>query len=212
MRRLCIGFKNRGIFLGAMCVALSSCNYIADRGLDALDPFRVSAGLGSVIGVRFRNIGLVDSGLMVGLKPRSTALGWRYGVPLFFRKADKLMDADQAEIVKTTSITGLEYGQGSYASARSSIAILPGLLTWADSTPSKYDWSVPDEGEEYDDRTWIWAPSSFPKNRYAQIHAFDGELEVGLLVYIETGTSLGELADFVLGFIFIDIAGDDDRL
>jgi hypothetical protein len=202
----------RSLLPALIVLPVSSCGYIADRGLDALDPFRISVGLGSVIGVRFRNIGLFDSGLMVGLKPRSTALGWRYGVPLFFRKGDPLMDADQAEIVKTTSITGLEYGQGSYTSARSSIAILPGLLTWADSTPSKYDWSVPDEGEEYDARTWIWAPSSFPKNRYAQIHAFDGEIEVGLLVYIETGTSLGELADFVLGFIFIDIAGDDDRL
>jgi hypothetical protein len=204
--------RKRRFALGALCALSSSCGYIADRGLDALDPFRISAGLGSVAGVRFRNIGLIDTGLMVGLKPRSTALGWRYGVPLFFQNGDPLMDADQAEIVKTTSITGLEYGQGSYASARSSIAILPGLLTWADSTPSKYDWSVPDEGDEYDDHTWIWAPSSFPKNRYAQIHAFDGELELGLLVYVETGTSLGELADFVLGFIFIDIAGDDDRL
>jgi hypothetical protein len=37
-------------------------------------------------------------------------------------------------------------------------------------------------------------------------------VEVGLLVYVETGTSLGELADFLLGFIFIDIAGDDGRL
>jgi hypothetical protein len=208
--RIC--FRKRRIVLGALCALSSSCNYIADRGIDALDPFRISAGLGSVVGVRFRNIGLVDSGLMVGLKPRSTALGWRYGVPLFFRKADKLMDADQAEIVKTTSITGLDYSQASYASARSSIAILPGLLTWADSTPSKYDWSVPEEGEDYDDRTWIWAPASFPRNRYAQIHAFDGEIEVGLLVYIETGTSLGELADFFLGFFFIDIAGDDERL
>jgi hypothetical protein len=195
-----------------MCVLPAfSCNYIADRGLDYLDHIRVGAGAGTVAGLRFRNLGLIDSGLMLGLKPRSTALGWRYGVPLLFLR-DPLMDADQAEIIKVTSITGLDYGKGSYHSARSSLAILPGILTWADSTPTEYEWSVPEEGEEYDARTWIWAPASFPKNRYAQVHAFDWEIELGLVVYIEVGYSIGEMADFLLGFFLIDIAGDDDRL
>ena len=148
---------------------------------------------------------------MMGIKPHAAALGLRYGRPLYFDQRDPLMDADQAEIIKTTSIIDLDYGKGIYRSARTSAALLPALFTWTDSTPAGYDWLVPDEGSDYRDRQWLWSPETFRSNRFAQIHAFDIEIGLGLFVYVESGFSLGETLDFLLGFLFIDIAGDDGR-
>ena len=48
-------------------------------------------------------------------------------------------------------------------------------------------------------------------HRYAQIHAFDVELELGLGVYLDAGWSPGEVLDFVLGLFTLDLAGDDGR-
>ena len=45
------------------------------------------------------------------------------------------------------------------------------------------EWEVPEEGEDFDDRAWIWSSQGFRDARYEQIHAFDVEFEAGLLVY-----------------------------
>jgi hypothetical protein len=201
----------RGPLLLALALALPGCRYLGNRTLDFLDQFRGSVGAGSVAGVRVRALGAVDTGIMMGMKPRAAALGWRYGTPLFFHEADGRVDADQAEIIKTTSIVGLEYATGRYRSARTSAALLPGLFTWTDATPDGYEWQVPEEGNDFRERRWIWNPETWRKNRYAQIHAFDIEAEVGLFVYLDVGFSPGELLDFLLGFVGIDIAKDDHR-
>jgi hypothetical protein len=197
-----------------MQLSLGGCNYVADRGLDFLDQYRVAIGLGSVAGLRFRNLGLVDSGLMIGVKPKAAALGWKYGTPLFFHEKDTRLDADQAEIIKTTSIIDLDYAKGTYWSARNSAAILPAIFTWTDATPrsGEYAWLVPEKGDCFDDRHWLWSGAAFGTNRYAQIHAFDNEFEIGFLVYLDVGWSLGESFDFLLGLFTIDLAKDDSRL
>ena len=199
------------VLLLAICL-LTSCRYLGDRGLDFLDQFRGSVGVGTEVGVRGRAAGLAETGLMFGAKPNATAIGWRYGKPLFLNSRDVRFDGDQAEIIKTTSVINLDYATGAYDTARSSWAIVPFLLTWADSTPTAYEWTVPEEGEEFKDKHWIWSGETTKNNRYAQIHAFDVELEVGLLVYVDTGFSLGETLDFLLGIFTIDIARDDGRL
>ena len=43
-------------------------------------------------------------------------------------QSDGRLDADQAEIFRTTSVTGLDYTRGSYTSAKESIAVVPALL------------------------------------------------------------------------------------
>jgi hypothetical protein len=43
------------------------------------------------------------------------------------------------------------------------------------------------------------------------IHAWDVELEIAIVAYIELGFSPGEAIDFWLGLLTIDIAGDDGR-
>lgn len=196
----------------ASVLALGACQYSLDRALDFTDQFRLVAGVGSVAGARMSSCGVVETGLMIGLKPRAAALGWRYGIPYYFDQKDPRMDADQAEILRTTSVIGLDYATGSYASARESWALLPALLTWTDSTPEDYEWCVPEDGVEFHASSWIWSSGGFDRGRYAQIHAFDIEFDVGLFIYLDTGYSPGEFVDFLLGFLTIDIARDDGRL
>jgi hypothetical protein len=192
-----------------LLLALAGCRYLRDRAADLLDPFRASVGVGSVAGVRVRAVGVVDTGLMMGVKPRASALGWRYGTPLHFSPKDRKLDADQSELIRSTSLTGLDLGAGSYRSARTSAAILPGIFTWTDATPTGYEWLVPEEGEDFRERHWVWSRETSRRNRYAQIHAFDVEAEVAVLAYLELGLSPGEIADFLLGFVGIDLAKDD---
>ncbi|MEN8151776.1 MAG: hypothetical protein ABFS86_18310 [Planctomycetota bacterium] len=197
----------------AICLlACSGCTYLGDRALDLVDPYRISVGAGSTVGVRACKLGLIDTGLMVGVKPNAAALGWRYGEPRFFNQQDTTFDADQAEIVKTSSIRRYDYATGDYRSATGSAAILPALFTWTDTTPTSYDWTISDGDDDYDDLNWLWEPGSFSDQRYSQVHAFDIELDIGLGVYLELGISPGEVVDFWLGWLLIDIAMDDGRL
>jgi hypothetical protein len=193
----------------AFLLALGGCRYLRDRGADLLDPFRASVGVGSVAGVRVRAVGVVDTGLMMGVKPRASALGWRYGTPLHFSAKDRTLDADQSEVIRSTSLTGLDLAAGSYRSARTSAALLPGIFTWTDATPTGYEWLVPEEGEDFRERHWVWSRETSRRNRYAQVHAFDVEVEVAALAYLELGLSPGEIADFFLGFVGVDLAKDD---
>lgn len=192
-----------------LLLLLASCRYVGNRASDFLDQFRGAVGIGTTLGVRGRALGVVDTGLMVGVKPRAAALGWRYGEPLFFSEKDHRMDADQAEVIKTTTVVGLDYATGSYKTARTSAAILPGLFTWTDATPRDYAWLVPEDAEDFRERRWIWSGETRRTNRYARIHAFDIEVEAAILAYIDLGWSPGEFVDFLLGILTIDIAKDD---
>ena len=200
------------LLLPVALLVLSSCQYVGDRAMDFADQFRATAGAGVTVGLWGRKLGLFDTGLMIGLKPRATALGWKYGIPLWTDLSDNLVDGDQVAIVKGTHIYGLDYGKGSYDSAWTSVAVLPGILSWGDSTPDDYEWVVPEEGDVYDDQYWIWSEKGFEQNRFAQIHAFDIEMEAAFVLYLSGGYSPGETVDFLLGLILIDIAGDDGRL
>ncbi|MCZ6572128.1 MAG: hypothetical protein O7C98_03055 [Planctomycetota bacterium] len=210
MARTASAAARAAVLLGLLAVC--SCVYLRDRGMDFLDQWRVGVGAGSVIGVRYKALGLIDTGLMVGIKPNASALGWVYGAPFYFNKTDPRFMADQAELIKTTSIVGLNYGTGAYRSATTSFFLLPAVFTWADSTPLDYEWQVPETGEDFKDRTWLWSGHNLRENRYAQIHAFDIEAGIGLGVYLDAGWSPGEALDFLLGILTIDLAKDDGRL
>ncbi len=191
---------------------LGSCNYLADRALDAIDPFRVAIGVGTVGGIRGEALGLLDTGIYFGLKPNAMALGLRYGRPYFVDLGDGRLVGDQSEIIVNTSVVNMDIGQGSYAYGSRNVAVLPALLSWVDATPENYAWLVPKEGEDYDDYHWIWSPYAVKNVRYAQIHAFDIELDLAILGYLDMGFSPGEAVDFLLGFLTIDLAADDNRL
>jgi len=197
------------LLLLALC--MPSCAYFRDRGIDFVDQFKVRLGVGTPIGVRGRALGLVDTGLMIGVKPRISSIGLDYSTLLFLNQGDALMDTDQAELIKATSVKGLSMGDGSYQTARNSVALLPALFTWTDATPTEVDWVVPEEGDTFKDQYWLWDGETFKHNRYAQIHAFDIEIGVGLFLYADAGYSPGETVDFLLGIFGIDIAKDDGK-
>jgi hypothetical protein len=211
MREPTPAVRRRALLALTLCLPAAGCQYLADRALDFTDQFRGTLGAGTVVGARARTGGALETGLMIGVKPRAAALGWSYGTPLYFYEGDRRFDADQAEVIRTTTLIGENYTDGSYTSARQTF-LVPALLTWVDSTPDDYQWHPPDDGAEYADRHWLWSAPAFRTCRYQQIHAFDIEGEVGLFVYASAGYSPGELVDFLLGLLFIDIAADDGRL
>ncbi len=68
---------------------------------------------------------------------------------------------------------------------------------------------MPETGEDFKDRQWLWSKENRNQNRYAQIHAFDIEAGIGLGVYLDAGWSPGEALDFLLGILTIDLVCDD---
>lgn len=209
---MAISFVLRALLLGPVLLAGSACSYLSDRAVDFLDQYRVAVGVGPNFGVRGRSLGLFDTGLMFGMKPRDLGIGWRYSRVAWPGLGGGAVDADQAEILFATSIVGLDYTTGAYKSARRSFALFPALLSWVDTTPDGHDWEVPEEGDDFEDELWIWSPAAIERGRYAQVHAFDIESEVAFLFYFDVGYSPGEFIDFLLGIATIDIAQDDGRV
>jgi hypothetical protein len=194
----------RTILLAALLASLCSCAYLGDRVYDAVDPFRASVGAGTTVGVRGCALGLANTGLLVGMKPNAAALGLRYGRFRLVRSADGRMDADQAEIVKYTSIVDFDLVKGSYRTASTGAAVLPFLFTWSDATPTDFEWTVPEEGDVFRELNWLWSAETTRNNRYAQVHAFDIEVDLAIGVYGELGFSPGEVVDFFLGILTMD--------
>jgi len=191
---------------------LGSCNYLVDRGLDAIDPYRLAVGVGTVGGVRAETLGLVETGIYFGLKPNAMSIGMRYGRPYYANLKDGRIVGDQSEVLVNTSIIDMDLAAGSYGVGTRSIALLPAIFSWVDSSPENYEWLVPKEGDDYEDYHWLWSSYALENVRYSQIHAFDIEFDVAILAYLDTGFSPGEVVDFFLGILTIDIAADDDRL
>lgn len=57
---------------------------------------------------------------------------------------------------------------------------------------------------------WLWDPDPDSARTRARVHAFDIEASVhALLVHVRAGISPGEILDFALGWVGVDIAADD---
>ena len=199
------------LLLALLC---SACNATANRGLDFLDQFRFVVGVTSGGGVRVNAGGIVHTGMNIGIKADGTAFGWKYGTPKSFYtpSADVTFDADQALLFTTTTVSRLNYRAGSYRLGRESFFLLPALFSRVDSArPDEIRWYVPEEGIQLNERNWIWSREAIRGTRAAQIRAFDLELEIGFIGYLDMGYSPGETLDFLLGFFGIDLADDDRR-
>src|SRR5262245_47170176 len=140
-----------------LALSATSCSYLADRALDFTDAFRFTLGVGTSAGVRARAGLALDTGLLIGVKPRAGTVGWRYGAFYFFDQSDSRIDCEQAEIVRTTALLGHDFTDGSYQTARTSLFLLPALFSWVDTTPTDYQWHVPQQGDEFSDRHWLWS-------------------------------------------------------
>ena len=191
----------------------SSCAYLTDRGVDFLDQYRVVVGSGTGGGIRTSFMGLVDTGLIFGIKPHTTDFGWKYGRPLFFGATGSGMEADQSWILMTTHFENWKWGSGEYKVAKKCLGILPVLFTWTDTTyRDEPRWYVPEEGVKLEGDHYLWSGATWRDNRYAMIHAFDIESEIAVVLYLDVGFSPGETLDFLLGLLTIDPAKDDGRI
>jgi len=211
-RRRIVSLLMIGILAAQAC---ASCTYFKDRLADLTDPFRVVGGAGTEVGLRFSNLGLWDTGLLFGLKPQATSLGWKYGRPVLLGATARPsgFEADQSWVFVTTSLQDWNYATDDYKLARKSAGVLPCLLTWADTTERREPtWYVPEKGLDLEGDSYLWTAATWKRNRYAMIHAFDIEQEIAFLLYLDFGFSPGEGLDFLLGIFTIDLAGDDGRL
>lgn len=191
------------------------CAYLTDRGMDFLDQYRFTVGASTGGGVRFSTLGLVHTGLMFGIKPQASAFGWKYGRPLLLTgtATPAGIEADHAQILFTSTFEDWDYASNEFKLARKSFFLLPALLTRVDTTRrSDPVWYVPAEGVELRGDHYLWSAVALRDNRYAAIHAFDTELEIAVLVYLDLGYSPGEFLDFLLGIFTIDLAKDDGRI
>ena len=207
--------RNLKFLLFVLLAATPSCAYLTDRAADFLDQYRGVVGVSSGGGVRVNAFGLVHTGLIFGLKPQDSALGWKYGRPLVSWATSRTagLEADQSWIFITTSFENWSALCGDYKLARKSLGILPVFFTWCDTTyRDEPRWYVPDEGVELEGDNYLWTAATWKHNRYAMIHAFDMELEIAIVVFLDTGYSPGETLDFLLGLLTIDLANDDGRI
>jgi hypothetical protein len=190
-----------------------SCAYLTDRGVDFLDQYRAVVGTGTGGGIRTCALGLFDTGLIVGIKPKATSFGWKYGRPFLLGATGEGLEADQSWIVSTTRFENWQMASGEYKLARWSIGILPVFFTWCDTTyRDEPRWYVPDEGVELEGDNYLWTAATWNDNRYAMVHAFDVEFEIAIVAFLDTGFSPGEALDFWLGLLTIDLANDDGRI
>jgi hypothetical protein len=199
----------------AFVPGICACNGPAAAARDFVDPYRIVVGVGSGAGVRASTLGLVSTGLLFGVKPDKTALGWKYGEALAFQQSKGgglRAEIDQALIYKTTSVFDLDYDHGGYDLARESFFLLPALFSRVDSANvADIEWKVPSEGVEMEGSHWIWSAKALRDERFAQIHAFDIEAEVMIVGYLDVGFSPGEFVDFWTSLVGLDIAEDDHR-
>ena len=194
---------------------LPSCAYLTDRGVDFLDQYRAVGGVGTGGGLRFSYLGLVSTGINFGIKPQATSLGWKYGRPFLVSSSlhHAKFEGDQAWVLYTTTLENCNYASADYKLARKSVAVLPMFLTWTDTTYREGDkWYALGEGVDLAGDNYIWTGKTWRNNRYAMIHAWDVELEIGFLAYLDLGYSLGEALDFLLGIFTVDLARDDGRI
>lgn len=210
--------RSKGVCYVAALLAgtmLTCCAYLTDRGVDFLDQYRAVGGVGTGGGLRFSHLGLFSSGINFGIKPQATSLGWKYGRPFLLSSSlhHAKFEGDQAWVLYTTTVENCNYATADYKLARRSLAVLPAFLTWADTTYREKDrWYVPESGVDLEGDNYIWTGKTWRNNRYAMIHAWDMEFEMGALAYLDLGYSPGETLDFLLGIFTIDLAKDDGRI
>ncbi|MCB9881839.1 MAG: hypothetical protein H6834_08625 [Planctomycetes bacterium] len=203
---------HRSLALCLIACITPSCAYLGDRGRDLVDPFRLVVGGTTGGGVRVNAVGLVHTGLSIGIKPVVSSAGLKYGRGYFILPQSNWLrfDADQSTILWNTTLLRADFTKGEFDFARRSFALLPAVFSWSDAIdPQEAAWPVPDEGTSMEPSHWVWSTWALENARFASVHAFDLEVELGVLLYLDLGLSPGEIVDLLLGILTIDIAGDD---
>ena len=198
-------------------------NYFANRGRDFGECFLVQAGFGFGLGVDVKAAGLVHADALLAFYARHWSVGWVYGDPRpreVLAWEDFPFEGDRGALFFHSSLSCV----GGIAGGHSCFSILPAVLSWEDAF---WLWSDIDElGEWMAERIDTWPPGfdvegwlkdremeRRPMHRWARLHVFDVEAGVFIgVVGARAGFSPGEFVDFLLGWVGVDIAGDDRAL
>ena len=203
-------------------------NYLANRGRDFGESFRVQVGAGPGIGVSVAGAGLAHVGLSVAMVPRVAGIGWAYGEGHSFGlgAAGNTWDTEvdysvivpafvaavAAVVSKGTGHGGARLGWYPIRTTRGA-----GRFSWT----SAFHWqqeavSQPSLDSRLSDHSCycilpcVLSRVSRKARPKAGVHAFNVEARVYAgIVYAKAGFSPGEFVDFFLGWFGVDIAGDD---
>ncbi|MCZ6689659.1 MAG: hypothetical protein O7H41_08660 [Planctomycetota bacterium] len=215
-------------------------NYLANRGRDFGESFRVQVGAGPGIGVSVAGAGLAHVGLSVAMVPRVAGIGWAYGEGYSFGlgAAGNTWDTEvdysvivPAFVAAVAAVVSKGKGHGgtrlvwypipttrrgriSGTSARGGRISGTSAFHWQQEAVSQPSLN----GRLSDHSCYCILPCVLSRvSRKARpkagVHAFDVETRVYAgIVYAKAGFSPGEFLDFFLGWFGVDIAGDDRGL
>ena len=207
--------------------------YFAHRARDLGEVFRVEMNGGLGLGAVVEAGGVAHVGLGAGAKPFWGGIGWSYGRGHAFigaphavraRGGHAAVPCNPIPVGDPRWVLHVRHAPP-HAAVHTCWWLLPGLFgesivasgngvsrawLWSDAAlrePSVIDVSP---GQWTIDGVDLDRPRLLAAHRWNHVHAFDVSADVyaGVL-HVAAGVSLGELADFVLGWFGVDLAGDD---
>lgn len=199
------GPLRRALLAGILLIAFLSTgcqttvgNYFANRARDLGDCLALQAGIGFGLGVEAKAAGVAHLAIGGGGLSNLVSLGWAYGrlCPTGGPRGRRAPKGYvflgfpflQPEAHGFSIMDCLHENGVSGSDEHHCYIVLPALT----------EWLAPEKEWERRERRW------------ARTHAFDVEASVmALFVGARVGISPGEILDFLLGWVGIDIAGDD---
>jgi hypothetical protein len=180
-------------------LANTGCNYMTDRGRDAMDIFTLTGGMGTGVSAR---VGAVHAGLYHGLDGAGLKGGsyeWNRAAAL----RPGLITTDFS--TGTSKINGQCLTMESFAIEQDCDSIIKQRAKMYEATgiyPFIMVPTVPDCIAAHDGEPGY--NGKYPYYYWSQV-----EVIVGLGLSVRAGVNPGELLDFVLGWVGVDIYADD---
>ena len=220
------------IGLGAGCNTAVG-NYFGNRVRDLGEIVRVEVGGAIGLGAVVEAAGVVHVGLGGGAHPFWAGVGWNYGAGHAFIGRPHAVRARGSHVALPINpfpmgdpLWVLHLRQSPpHAGLHSCWWLLPGLFgesivgsgsgvsrarLWTDAALRNPTVIHAPPGETVLDGINIDQERLLVAHRWNHVHAFDVSVDLyGGIVHVGVGVSLGELADFLLGWLGLDIAGDD---
>jgi len=221
-----------------LAVLASGCgtaagNYFANRGRDFGECFRLEVNGAMGVGASAEAAGLLHAGLGGGTKPFWAGAGWNYGTGHAFLAAPHRAAARGSSV--SVPMNPIPVGDPLWVlhlrqapphhGVHSCWWLLPGFFgesivsagggvsraaMWSDAALREPTVIHAPAGADAVDGVAIDAERLRVVHRWNHVHAFDVSADVYLIfMQVGVGFSVGEFADFVLGWFGADIAGDD---
>ncbi|MCZ6689908.1 MAG: hypothetical protein O7H41_09920 [Planctomycetota bacterium] len=197
-------------------------NYLANRGRDLGECFRLEVGGGFGLGVSVKAAGIVHLGMAGAVVPRLYGAGWNYGKGHAFGHGYRAWWWDwDIDLTMASPVWGTLAAFDLLPPVHPETnQVVPFHVRFRTPRP------MPTMGTEVEHACWaivppllipdelphqaLFGPQTREEERRARVHDFDIEVAVYAgFVYARAGFSPGEFADFILGWFGVDLAHDD---